>query len=351
MTATLSSFLIAGILMSVGCDAVVDVAASDVDEIDARKFVCGDSLCHPRESCETCPADCGTCPDPDPCMPMTCGEQGATCGALADGCGGVLTCGTCVAPQTCGGGGTANVCGGSTNPSGQAMPVGDIPGWRQIFTDDFNVNVPLGSFPSAVAAKWSAYPYPWSTLGGYYYPEKVISQHEGVMDFWLHNEGGQWLMAAPMPRINGPAPASQNQLYGRYAIRFKADALSGYYAAWLLWPQSGVWPRDGEIDFPEGGLTGYIHGFMHRQGGTSGGDQDAYSTTVPFTGWHTAVIEWGPTACRFILDGVVIGTSTSRIPNTPMHWVIQTTTSPSGLPPAGTQGHLVIDWVTVYAPN
>ncbi len=37
---------------------------------------------------------------------------GARCGAVADACGGQLTCPTtCAAPQSCGGGGTPNVCG------------------------------------------------------------------------------------------------------------------------------------------------------------------------------------------------------------------------------------------------
>ena len=45
------------------------------------------------------------------CMPRTCASTGANCGSVTDGCGGVLNCGTCVAPETCGGGGTANKCG------------------------------------------------------------------------------------------------------------------------------------------------------------------------------------------------------------------------------------------------
>src|SRR5690242_12804522 len=45
----------------------------------------------------------------------------------------------------------------SVDPSGQPMPVGDLPGWHQIFTDNFAANVPLGSFPAAVASKWTAY--------------------------------------------------------------------------------------------------------------------------------------------------------------------------------------------------
>ncbi len=44
----------------------------------------------------------------------TCVQLGATCGTQGDGCGGTLDCGTCVAPQSCGGGGTPNKCGGSS---------------------------------------------------------------------------------------------------------------------------------------------------------------------------------------------------------------------------------------------
>ena len=49
------------------------------------------------------------------CASTTCAAQGASCGSIGDGCGGTLTCGTCTAPQTCGGGGTANVCGQSAS--------------------------------------------------------------------------------------------------------------------------------------------------------------------------------------------------------------------------------------------
>jgi hypothetical protein len=68
--------------------------------------------------------DCGGCTAPDTCggggtanqcghscTRTTCGAKGANCGTIADGCGGTLDCGSCTAPAICGGGGTANVCG------------------------------------------------------------------------------------------------------------------------------------------------------------------------------------------------------------------------------------------------
>jgi hypothetical protein len=71
--------------------------------------------------------DCGTCVAPDTCggggvsgecgkpscTPKTCAGLGFDCGAAADGCGGTLDCGICTKPsETCGGGGTPNKCGG-----------------------------------------------------------------------------------------------------------------------------------------------------------------------------------------------------------------------------------------------
>src|SRR5881296_2312130 len=59
---------------------------------------------------------CGLGTPPPACTPTTCAAQGKTCGTIPDGCGGTLTCGACTAPQTCGSGGIANVCGLGTPP-------------------------------------------------------------------------------------------------------------------------------------------------------------------------------------------------------------------------------------------
>jgi hypothetical protein len=55
------------------------------------------------------PANCAE--ERETCTPTTCARLGAKCGQAANGCGGLLDCGTCVTPQACGAGGVFNQCG------------------------------------------------------------------------------------------------------------------------------------------------------------------------------------------------------------------------------------------------
>jgi hypothetical protein len=77
--------------------------------------------CGAQIACGSCPGketcggggvygQCGY-PDAGSCTPRTCAELGYDCGDNGDGCGGVIHCGSCTAPQICGGGGKPSVCG------------------------------------------------------------------------------------------------------------------------------------------------------------------------------------------------------------------------------------------------
>jgi hypothetical protein len=61
-----------------------------------------------------CPGNPPSCQSTCACVPTTCAAAGANCGSIPNGCGGTLNCGSCAPPQTCGGGGTPNQCGGCT---------------------------------------------------------------------------------------------------------------------------------------------------------------------------------------------------------------------------------------------
>jgi beta-glucanase (GH16 family) len=242
----------------------------------------------------------------------------------------------------------------SVDPSGQKMPGGDLPGWHQVFTDNFGTDVPLGSFPSAVSSKWTSYDGFNDTHGtGFYAPKKVVSVNRGVMNIYVHTENGQHLVAAPTPIIPGHSGAYDGLTYGRYAVRFRADPVAGYETAWLLWPDpdpthpGGDW-KNGEIDFPEGSLNGTINAFMHHRGDPT--VQEEYHTGVTYSSWHTAVIEWTPWSVKFYLDGTLVGndTNTAYLPNTPMHWILQTETA--GTPPTDSAaGNVQVDWVSIWS--
>ncbi len=253
---------------------------------------------------------------------------------------------------------TAGAGAGQFQASGQ-MPVGDLPGWRQVFTEDFSEgDVPLGSFPGpAYNSKWSVN-YADGTpdtagqqSGGKsgYYPSKVLSVKDGMLDMYLHSEKGISMGAAPAPKLH-PANGRpyDSLLYGRYSVRFRSEALHGFKTAWLLWPDSGVWPRDGEIDYPEGDLSKSFYGAVHQ----AGSDKNIFHENpsgARFTAWHTATTEWTPGRVEFFLDGVSIGVSTVGIPDKPMHYILQTESCLTGCPAPATAGHLQVAWVAIWA--
>ena len=95
-----------------GCSYNSDCAYPLVCRTGACAYQCkADVDCPLGQSCVghvcTLPTPGG---DGGVCTPKTCNEVGANCGTTLDGCGNVLSCGSC-AGTSCGGGGKANVCG------------------------------------------------------------------------------------------------------------------------------------------------------------------------------------------------------------------------------------------------
>jgi hypothetical protein len=103
----------------------------------SQGFTCGSAGdgCGNTIQCGTCisPQTCGgggspsVCGDSTPCVPKTCANLGATCGQQGDGCGNIIQCGVCTLPQTCGGGGMANACGAAPSGPDSGPPVSCTP--------------------------------------------------------------------------------------------------------------------------------------------------------------------------------------------------------------------------------
>jgi hypothetical protein len=227
-------------------------------------------------------------------------------------------------------------------PPHNGMPRGDLPGWKQVFADDFTTDAPAGTFGSVYKNKFTGYHGFADSHKAGTYNRDILSVKNGVLDMFLHKKNGRPQVAAPAPIVTTPW---EGQTYGKFSVRFKSEALSGYKTAWLLWPDSNNW-SEGEIDFPEGGLNGKMWAFNHCVGNPSK-NCSWVDTQTTYTDWHTASVEWTPTRVTFVLDGQVVGNDTKNIPTKPLHWVLQTETS-SSTPNITRDGHLQIDWVTVY---
>ena len=147
----------------------------------------------------------------------------------------------------------------------------------------------------------------------------------------------------------------------RYAFRIRADRMVGYKGVPLLWPLAGDRMLNGEIDSPESdfnnvdgaGNPSTPMAFMNRVNATGPDDQDWYPTPAgtSWQDWHTYVVEWVPgVSVTYYIDGVRFGHSTSRVPNTPMHLVMQFETTLYGFVPDSTvRGYVQIAWLAVWA--
>src|SRR5262249_28600153 len=112
---------------------------SDLRCAHHRCGACGDGICSARETCSSCPQDCGQCPPPSICGDGIC-NGAENCSSCESDC-------ACEAPAIWGGGGTPGACGissgtgGSGGASGIAQKypgdqgIGDDP--DVIFADDF----------------------------------------------------------------------------------------------------------------------------------------------------------------------------------------------------------------------
>jgi hypothetical protein len=91
-----------GVIGFVACQG----ALVDCGFTSCAQSLCGTGLNGNPGTANKCP---GTC---TPTVTMAdCQAAGKNCDSIPDGCGGLFSCGTCTAPDTCGGGGIAFQCG------------------------------------------------------------------------------------------------------------------------------------------------------------------------------------------------------------------------------------------------
>jgi hypothetical protein len=253
-----------------------------------------------------------------------------------------------------------------SGPAGSTQSVGATT-YALEGTDTFTKDAPLGSFAQTTnnqivytgdhGMSWTGYGDNWTSTysGGAegYQPSTVLSVHDGMLDFHLHNDTrGNPVGADPSPLPGG----NRYQTYGVWSFCEKlapADShnLSDFYQAPLLWPPNDADGPSAESDFPEGNLAASdLSGFSHYGGS---GSQDAFpiGDVIPsFTAdqWHVYTQAWGPGFRSYYVDGQLVGTSTHQVWSGPERWQLQV--EPSGTND-GDSGDVFVKWVWIGTPT
>ncbi|WP_432906158.1 glycoside hydrolase family 16 protein [Micromonospora matsumotoense] len=229
----------------------------------------------------------------------------------------------------------------TVTPSGARLPQGDLPGWRQIFTDDFSGPV--------LDDRWFAYQgQPDGDPGGYFDPAHVsVTGGALVIGGWPEpGRGGRYVTGGVSNR------QVVSRTYGRFDIRFRMDRGTGIAYALLLWPASNDYPPEIDIAEDNGRDRSRMYGVLHPVQGRP------VEQNVPgdFTRWHTAGLEWTPDRLVFTLDGQPWATlSGDQVPDEPMALALQSQAWYCGhtweacpdqtTPP---RVDLQVDWVAIY---
>jgi hypothetical protein len=229
--------------------------------------------------------------------------------------------------------------------------------WRRVMLDGFGENIRLGEWGKP-GGRWEHPGGMWKaraagardTSGrGVYNSMKTTSQHDSLLDVYIHSEGSTRYVAAPIPLVG-------DRRGMRISLCMRTSEIPGYKIAFLLWPRDGDGNAQGEIDFPENKLLRTnTNAFMHYDPRPrSGKFQDWYDGGVHVLGWHVFTMQWRPSHdyVSFWVDGVRIGRSIKpQVPDGPMHYVMQMETYPRDPLPAPTSGHVLVDWFTIDVPR
>ncbi len=251
------------------------------------------------------------------------------------------------------GGGLAGLGGARPAPVAPSVPPalqlpaprGDLPGWQQVFVDDFD--------REALGEEWSAYTgEPGGDPYSRWEPSQVILG-DGSLRLRGERVDGRWV-------TGGVSNWRHSQTYGKWEVQVRVDPSDEIAYHLLLWPQDEVWPP--EIDFAESfdGSRQTLNAFYH-----GAASFEERSVTIDMSQWHVVGVEWEPGVLRFTVDGRVWSEvrSEADVPGKPMWLALQSSSSACqrsiefGFDSAGScsltdvppVADVQVDWVAVYA--
>ncbi len=264
--------------------------------------------------------------------------------------------------------------GGATPPN--SLPKGDLPGWRQVWAENFNsamaAPVRVGSFSgcnnnadtpraycSGLSGKWRdtlwAYPSGWedtansgadgntgAPFGGTYEPQKTVSIGTGYdgsgtlkVSMYRPASGGSNVVAAVVPR------KCMDLRDGRYSARVRVtQANPGFKSAWLRYEGRA------EVDYPEVDDYTSSNVAMFNHGGSEWNVQ----TGARMTTAHTYTWERRGSTVTVYLDGKKLRSGGTSL--TTSSWIWQNESriinGPGGYARPGAKAVLEVTWATCY---
>lgn len=236
-------------------------------------------------------------------------------------------------------------------PRTAGLPAVDGHNWQLVDRDDFD-----GS--TLDRGRWEVYDNPATNGVSRWSPDNV-----GVADGELRivgrgtNPGGRGNAAGGLCWCG----RNGNQTYGMWRVRARLEPAKGYGQAFLLWPASGRWPVDGELDFAEvpHAAKNEVVGVVHW-GDPPQGRYDDARLRMDLTQWRTYTVVWRPGLVRYYVDDQLFYDSTGRsrvvVPDDAMHLALQVEPGPFGgshwvpSPDGSTPDSNVtrVDWVELY---
>ncbi|MEU6674811.1 hypothetical protein [Streptomyces sp. NPDC046925] len=267
-------------------------------------------------------------------------------------------------------------------PSPHAMPKGDLPGWEQIYAENFNsaVAAPVRvgqvsgcnhyadtprAYCSGLSGKWRetlwAYPSGWedtaksgndgntgAPFGGTYEPHKTVSIGKGYdgtgalrVSMYRPAGGGDNVVGTVVPK------KCMDMKDGRYSARVKVTkADPGFKSAWLRYEGGGA-----EVDYPE--VDDYRGGnvamFSHGRGAEWNVQTRAVMTTA-----HTYTWERRGSTVTVYLDGKKLRSGPTTL--TTSSWIWQNESrierdrskSNGGYALPGAKAVIEVSWATCY---
>ena len=144
----------------------------------------------------------------------------------------------------------------------------------------------------------------------------------------------------------------ENYLYGKFEFRVKASAdPSGATSAVVLtWPQSEIWPDDGENDIFETHSEGNPNRTFFETNICSGLPLNMWSKgsyDMDAKEWHIVAMEWTADAVRIYIDGHLKWKllDVNAIVHKPHHLCIQLD---AFKPTMTSESFMYVDWVKIY---